>query len=95
MSKKTPTAMKAAAIALTLFSLGAQARPFVPGPFIQAPVDNTTVYQPWTPEMVLRAKHPVALPAAPESQSNAYEAPRAGTVEALQRAKYPWLYRGN
>lgn len=95
MSKKINTLVKATAITLALFSFGAQARPFIPGPFIQAPADNTTVYQPWTPEMVLRAKHPVALPAAPETQSNAPEAPRVGTVEALQRAKYPWLYRGN
>lgn len=92
MSKKTQTALKAAAIALTLFGFGAQARPVVPQMLGQAPADHATEYQPVTLETALRAKRPVAPLAAPAAQSNAHEAP-VGTTEALQRAKYPWLYR--
>lgn len=95
MSTKTQTAVKAAAIALTLFSFGAQALPFTPGPSGQAPADHPTEYQPWSTEMIWRAKHPVAPLATPAAQSNMPEAPRVGTVEAQQRAKYPWLYPTN
>lgn len=98
MSKKTQTALKAAAIVLTLFSLGAQARPFMPEPTGQAPAGQAFALsdQPTlsSTEAILLVKHPVPA-MAPQTSSMSSEAPRAGTVEAQQRAKYPWLYRAN
>lgn len=95
MSKKIHTIVKATAITLALFSFGAQALPFTPGPSGKAPSDHPTEYQPWSPDMVLRAQHPAAPLAAPATRSNMSETPRVGTAEAQQRAKYPWLYRAN
>ena len=98
MSKKTQTALKATVIALTLFSLGAQARPFIPQPIGQAPAGQAFSLsdQPTLPstEAILLAKHPVPV-MAPQALSMSPAAPRVGTVEALQRAKYPWLYPSN
>lgn len=96
MSKTLHPVLKAAAVAVALFSIGAQARPFMPEPTGRAPADHmATEYPQWSPEVALRAKRPATPLAAPAMQSNEPAAPRVGTVEAQQRAKYPWLYRGN
>lgn len=95
MNNNNP-ALKAAAIAFTLglFSVTAQARPFMPEPGYPAPADHAVEYQPWTPDVILRAKHPAVSQEIFAKQPYVSDVPRLGTVEALQQAKYPWLYKG-
>lgn len=91
MSKKIHTIVKATAITLALFSFGAQAVPFTPGPTGKAPADHPTEYQPWTPEMVLRAKHPVPAANATQPTSGGGFVPLVDKGGAVPLAKFPWL----